>query len=813
MKKYNYLFPAFFITAFSLTVNAQSGGTLKGVVTDASTKEAEIGAIVYNISDKSHGVVSDINGNYQLSLTPGKDTIVCTIISMQPDTFIVSDGSQSTEHNFQLRSGSQQMETFVVSAGKYERKLEEITVSMEVMKPSLIDNKNSSNIKDALEQVPGLNILDGEPQIRGGSGFDFGVGTRVAILIDGLPALAGNGGALEWSFIPLENVEQVEVIKGASSVTYGSSALSGSINVRTAYAKENPVTMVSLSSGLYDEPSIPGTQWWKRTTGLNGLANFSNISFVHAQKFGQLDFVFGGMMKYDHGYIGPPPYNKNLPPSFNDTTVKNNQVGEHTGRFNFNLRYRPKNAPKLNYGVNGNFMQSSNNIVLIWANDSTGLYRAYPHTLTLQNHTMLYVDPFINYNSSNGLMQSFRTRYSYTNNSATNVDPVTDKKIPNITTLTNVIYSEYQVVKQINDGLNLTGGLIMDQTYSHSNFPYVGVLATNHLQNFAGFLQVDKKLWKVLNLSFGFREESYKMNDTTASYKPVFRGGLNLKLAKGTFLRASYGQGYRFPSIAEKYIYSNIGGLPIFPNPILQAESSTNIEIGIKQGFRINNFTGALDIAVFQQQYANTIEITYGLWEKHLDRFGNDSNTAGFKYLNTGDTRVQGIEISLPGEGRITKDLKVEILADYTYIIPQALQPNKVYATDSNYIGMTYTNSSTNTGNNILKYRFQDIGKIDLQVTYKKFSVGGDWRYYGFMQNIDTIFYVFDTQAGYGIKKYRDAHMGGINVVDARVSVQATKTLKVAFVVDNLLNLSYSLRPLKIEAPRSFALRLTYRVD
>ncbi|HWY97911.1 MAG TPA: TonB-dependent receptor, partial [Bacteroidia bacterium] len=465
------------------------------------------------------------------------------------------------------------------------------------------------------------------------------------------------------------------------------------------------------------------------------------------------------------------------------------------------------------YGVNGNFMQSSNNIVLIWANDSTGLYRAYPHTLTLQNQTMLYVDPFINYNSSNGLMQSFRTRYSYTNNSATNVDPVTDKKIPNITTLTNVIYSEYQVVKQINDGLNLTGGLIMDQTYSHSNFPYVGVLATNHLQNFAGFLQVDKKLWKVLNLSFGFREESYKMNDTTASYKPVFRGGLNLKLAKGTFLRASYGQGYRFPSIAEKYIYSNIGGLPIFPNPILQAESSTNIEIGIKQGFRINNFTGALDIAVFQQQYANTIEITYGLWEKHLDRFGNDSNTAGFKYLNTGDTRVQGIEISLPGEGRITKDLKVEILADYTYIIPQALQPNKVYATDSNYIGMTYTNSSTNTGNNILKYRFQDIGKIDLQVTYKKFSVGGDWRYYGFMQNIDTIFYVFDTQAGYGIKKYRDAHMGGINVVDARVSVQATKTLKVAFVVDNLLNLSYSLRPLKIEAPRSFALRLTYRVD
>jgi outer membrane receptor protein involved in Fe transport len=822
LRNNHYLLLAFFSIVNYITVNAQSQGTLKGTVTDGVTKEAIIGAVIYNVSDKTNGVVTDINGSYQLPLKPGTDTVICTIISMQPDTFIVTlEASASVVHSFIMTSGSQQMETYVVSAGKYERKLEEITVSMEVLKPSLIENKNSSNIKDALEQVPGLNILDGEPQIRGGSGFDFGVGSRVAILIDGMPALAGDGGALEWSFIPLENVEQVEVIKGASSVTYGSSALSGSINVRTAYAKDIPETMVSVSSGYYDEPSVPGTQWWANPLYFRKSiipkwnvwdANFSSTSFMHAEKMGQLDFVIGGMIKYDYGYIGPPVYNPRLPAAYNDTSVKNDGVGEKTGRLNFNLRYRPKNNAKINYGLNGNIMDSRSNRTLLWQNDSNGIYRAYPRTLTLLKQTMLYVDPFINYNSSNGWVQSFRTRYSYSENSATNQDLTTNKAVPDILTLTNVVYSEYQVIKQVNEGLNLTGGLIMDQTWSYNGLAYPGVLQTNHLQNFAGFLQVDKKLWEIVNLSIGFREESFKMNDTATTFKPVLRAGANIKLAKGTYLRASFGQGYRFPSITEKYIYSNIGGLPIFPNPGLKAETSTNAEIGIKQGFKINNFIGAFDLALFQQEYQNTIEITYGVWEKYIDQFGNSATKAGFKYLNTGNTQIRGIEASLPAEGKITEDIKIGILADYTYIIPQALQPNLVYATDSTYKGMTYTNASTNATNNILKYRFQTIAKIDLQVTYKKYSIGGDWRYYSNMQNIDTVFYELNGVGGYDIEKYRQTHTKGVNVYDARVAMQATKRIKAAFVIDNLLNASYTLRPLKIESPRTFAIRITYRV-
>ncbi|HEY4800597.1 MAG TPA: TonB-dependent receptor [Bacteroidia bacterium] len=798
------------IISFSSPLLAQNTGMLKGVVTDASDKSTIVGANIYDASDKSRVTASDVNGNYFLKMPPGKYRFVCFFVGMKSDTFnVVIEADKTSEHNIVMEPVATQLQTMVVSAGKYERKLEEITVSMEVVKPVLIENKNSTNIKGVLEQVPGLNILDGEPQIRGGSGFDFGVGSRVAILIDGLPALSGDGSALPWNFIPLENVEQIEVIKGASSVTYGSSALSGSVNVRTAYAKDEPVTKVAISSGLYDKPPVDSAKWWK------GVANFSNVSVLHAHKFGQLDLVVSAMAIYDHGFIGPPFRPTLRHNSWStDTTINDNQVGEKTGRFNFNLRYRPKKIPQLNYGVNGNFMRSSNNISLIWDNDSTGvyhsgiyssgLYRAYPFTMTLQEQTMFYLDPFINYFSDNGLTQSIRSRYSYTKNVATSSTSTTD-----LSTETSMAYAEYQISKKLKHELNITGGLISDQVFCHSGLTFKGVVPDNHLENYAAYTQLDKKFWEALNFSIGMREELFKMNDEKVIAKPIFRTGLNWKAAKATFIRCSYGQGYRFPSIKEKYIHSDIGGEAIFPNPQLLAESSWNAEVGIKQGFKINNFMGYIDAAAFWQEFANTIEITFGTWDRVMDASGNYNDVRGFKYLNTGRTRVKGFEISLPGEGKIFRDLKIDVLADYTFVLPQALQPNYIFATDSNQFKMSYITTSSDTTKYLLKYRFQHIAKVDLQLTYKKFFVGGDWRYYSFMQNIDEIFYILEPQAHYGIQQYRKENNKAINIFDARIGMEITKKIKLAFVVNNVFNKRYTLRPLKIEAQRTFALRLS----
>lgn len=802
MRKINYFLLILFCPVI---LNAQKSGTLKGFVKDSASRERIIGATVYATDDISGGVVADIQGSYELHLTPGKHTIVCSILGMNPDTLVMSinEGAEVV-HNFMLHSESTQMQTLVVSAGRYEQKLQDITVSMDVLKPELIENKNSTNITQVLDQAPGLNILDGEPQIRGGSGFDFGVGSRVAVLIDGLPALPGDGGRIDWSLFPLENVEQIEIIKGASSVTNGSSALSGSINIRTAYPTDIPSTTVSMYSGLYDSPPVAGAKWW------SGPANFSGVSFLHTQKIGQLDLVLGGMVLYDHGYIGPPAYQPLLSSTLNGTPISPSQMGEKTGRFNFGLRYHPKNIPRLNFGLNGNYAESSNVISLIWSNDSSGLYRAYPSSVILQDQKIFYLDPFINYTTNNGFEHSLHLRYFLTDNVETD----------NPSNKSNVEYAEYQCIKRFDElgGLNVTAGLVMNETYSHTDsLDYLGVQllqSTNTMQNYAAYTQLDKKFWGVLNLSAGFRDENFIINNGKNTSKPVFRSGMSLKISQGTFLRCSYGQGYRYPTLTEKYLTSQFSVLSIFANPNLQPETSWNAEIGIKQGFKIGNFMGFLDAAAFWQQYQNTIELTYGSWSKYPNPYvsGAYEYNNGFEYLNTGPTRVKGIDVSIAGEGKISRDIKIDILGGYTYTLPQAMNPSLVYATDSSNAKLSYQSTSSNTANNILKYRFQNIAKLNIELKYKTYFIGGDWVYYSYMQNIDEVFYSLATLASYGITQYRETHDKGINVFNSHIGLQVSKTLRIAFVVNNIYNLSYSLRPLKVEPPRTFAIRLTYRI-
>jgi len=783
---------------------AQSTGTLKGSVTDTVGRESLVGATVYDLNDLNIGEVTDVHGNYELHLSPGTHTIVCSVFGMKPDTFVVQiNTSEVTVHNFSMRFDGKQLQTFVVSAGRYEQKLQDVTVSMDVLKPNLIEDNNSTNITQTLALAPGLNMLDGEPQIRGGSGFDFGVGSRVAILIDGLPILPGDGGRIPWDLYPIENVEQIEIIKGASSVTNGSSALSGSINIRTAYPTDVPSTSVAIYSGIYDTPPITGSKWW------TGNADFSGTSFLHTEKIGQLDFVIGAMVEYDHGYIGPPVYEAYLGKG-NGIPISDNEMGEKTGRFNFGLRYHPKKISGLNFGLNGDFGESTNPISLIWDSIGSNLYRAYPNTVILQDQKMFYFDPYITYLSNNGFEHSLRARYFYSDNTETNNPSSTSK----------VFYGEYQCIKKFYElgGLNVTAGIVANETFSHTDSIYsLGVLlpvSDNSIRNYAAYAQLDKKFWSILNLSAGVRDENYITDNGKNNSKTVFRSGLNLKLAQATFLRCSYGQGYRYPSLTEKYLYSQFSDLSIFPNTNLLPETSWNAELGIKQGFKIGNFYGFLDAAGFWQEYQNTIELTYGAWSKTPNPYiqGYYNLGYGFQYLNTGPTRVRGIDISIEGEGEITKDFKIDILGGYTYLVPQALNPNLVYATDSAHSKLSYETTSSNTANNILKYRFQNIAKLDVELKYKKYSIGGDWTYYSNMQNIDTVFYQLTTLAQYGILQYREEHHTGVNVFDARVGLQATKRIKLSFVVNNLFNLSYSLRPLKIESPRTFAIRIGYKI-
>ncbi|MEO8149712.1 MAG: TonB-dependent receptor plug domain-containing protein, partial [Bacteroidia bacterium] len=304
---YKFLLLVIFIAPVSFSYG-QSTGTLKGLIRDADKKQPLIGASVFELENKSNAAVADVNGNYELKLNQGKHNLVCTYVGMLADTFNMEiDNNQVKQHDILLKLNSREMNVVVISASKYEQRLEDVTVSMQLIQPRMIESKNTVNIKTALEQSPGLTILDEEPQMRGGSGFSFGVGSRVATLIDGLPILTGDAGRTDWSFIPTENIEQIEIVEGASSVLYGSSALSGTINFRTRYPKDSNSTYIRSYTGFYSTPQNDSAKWW------DGAANFSGLNFSHAQKLKQSDLIVGGQLNYDHNYIGPYILDGSLP--------------------------------------------------------------------------------------------------------------------------------------------------------------------------------------------------------------------------------------------------------------------------------------------------------------------------------------------------------------------------------------------------------------------------------------------------------------------------------------------------------------------
>jgi iron complex outermembrane receptor protein len=117
--------------------------------------------------------------------------------------------------------------------------------------------------------------------------------------MDDLPVLQVDAGLPQWRDLPTENVSQIEVVKGASSALYGSTAMNGIINIRTAYPTSKPLTKVSLSGKLFDNPRDLNNKWW---TSKN-MPYESNLQLAHRQKFGKLDLVAGANLYSESSFM------------------------------------------------------------------------------------------------------------------------------------------------------------------------------------------------------------------------------------------------------------------------------------------------------------------------------------------------------------------------------------------------------------------------------------------------------------------------------------------------------------------------------
>ncbi len=740
---------------------------IEGTVTDQRSKEPLPGVNI--LVDGKAISAADNEGHFEVYVKPGTHTLGFRYISYRNKDITVNAVRGAIYKNVAMLPSELLLDQVVVSAGKREEALKNVTVSLDLIRADQIKSQQTITMDDALERASGISIIDGQPNIRGGSGYSYGAGSRVLILLNDMPILRADAGYPAWNYLPVENVDRVEIIKGASSVLYGSAALNGIINLHTAWPGDTFSLQAGFYNALYNKPA--GNDYTVFDT-LRENGQFIGVDTIQKElAWWQGDIPFySGMNVLVKAPIGHVDLVLGMDGYLEDSYLQGTYV--RRGRSNLSFRYRPEKSPWI-MGIHANFMKNRNASFFFWEDDSSGIYKPFSGTITHSNSTLYNFDPFVKYYGKRGWNHTLQGRY-FSSDIYTN-----DGK----GTLNDIWYGEYRSQKSFERiGLKTTAGIAVNANRVDAEL-YGNSIHSG--ENQALFFQMDKTFFGRLKMLAGLRWESNRIDQESRESKLVKRFGLNLAVTEYTFLRASYGEGYRFPTIAEKFVNTYVGALGIFPNAGLQSETGWSSELGLKQAYKIAGIQGFVDLAAFYSTYSNMMEFVFGVHDGNL----------GFSSQNVGDTEIKGVELMILGEGRVGKS-KISFNTGYTYIDPK-------YVNFDSTIAM-----SSSVDYNILKYRSRHTFKSNVTISRKHLEMSFHARYYSFMEAVDQIFEVLLP----GIGDYRKNNKHGEWVFDFSANYHLNHTVAFNLSINNVLSNVYSLRPGLMEAPRSISMGLNVNI-
>ena len=878
------------IFALSLFTGTAFGQMVKGHVYDAETHEPLPGVnITYKkINGDTNGTISDADGAYEIALPDGGIDLLFSYIGYENEQLplILRKGDTKTKDVY-MNIKTNLLGDVVVSAGRFEQKLSDVTVSMDLLKAGDIAKQAPTDLSSTLNTMPGVDINDKQPSIRGGNGWTYGVGSRSLVLVDGMSALSSGNGVINWNIVPLENIEQVEVMKGASSVLYGSSALNGVINIRTKRPGLTPTTSARAYVGVYDHPVHD---------------EYEGADVSHARRIGNFD-VSGGLNLFSDDGYRDQGYNRRL-------------------RLGGNMTYHHpmKEGKLLNYGFNFNYLADKYADFFIWRSP-VEVYQPSSIANMGRKGNTFYIDPFFNFtNPTNNTSHKIKTRFYYRGDNiidgssshkslddilgnmgsdAVTVNAYIDnikngdyspffpliqpilqgdlngivdgavnilngvfptattadycdliswvmnnnkENVPKGTDKNYTYYVDYQFNKKWDSGSQITAGATYEHMKSVSK-----TTGTHDSDNAALFVQYDQRFWDRLSVSAGVRAEYYRVDNhyreaetkilgTKVPFRPVFRAGLNYQLADYSFIRASIGQGYRNPSINEKYLRKDIGGVGIYPNLDIKPEKGYNAELGFKQGYKIGNFQGFVDVAGFYTEYKDMVEFQFGLFNNADYSMINSISDAirmlmdgkgfgiGAQFHNVSKAQIYGMEISTNGVYNFNKNTKLFYNLGYVYTEPRDADYKERNELEDTYSDALQMKEKSNTGK-YLKYRPKHTFKATVDFQWKRINLGANVAWKSKILAVDYLMlderekqqkdlmdYVrtilFGQSRGETLASYWKKHNTDYATVDLRFGVKATKEVAFQFMVNNLLNKEYSYRPMAVAAPRTFVLKM-----
>ncbi len=603
----------------------ESGGTLTGKITDAATGNPLSFVNVYLDSLKI-GSSTDGNGEFVIRLIPpGRYRLIAEYIGYETireeDVQIIS--GRLTSRSLSLVPSEVEGQEVLITATRKPQTAQMAPASIVVLKARELENRPVTTFDQALESVPGLSVhraagisvqslsIRGSSDVAGG-----GVGNRILLMVDGRPALTSDAGGAFWALVPTNFIDRIEVVKGAFSSLYGSTAMGGVVNVITSRPTYHSQGNLKFQYGFFENP-VSNQQYTEDLRLQSRMeANYSGAN-------GRFSYLFSASRQSSDGHSEQAAY-----------TFYNLY-----GKFFYNLN----NTRNLEVTLGGG--SAENDYPHAWLNTNQPLRVRSKYRDDLQDKQQFNLD--IHYWAVPNHRSKYSSRFYYYRTDATSQfnpdDP--DLLIPGNEPFgleTNSIGDKFGNITQfdmaIGDRNYLITGIDM-QIDKVASSPDSILYGRQQVNNFAVYAQNELKLHSKFTTTLGLRFDHNHLiaGKTISEFSP-----------KVSFLytptpevswRVLFGQAFRAPTIAERFFKVELGGGILFlQNPDLDAEQMNfSFESGLR--WRIHRNID-FDIAYYRYQYRDLI-----YWVDITQEF--NVSFPYFQVRNLNEALTQGIETTI----------------------------------------------------------------------------------------------------------------------------------------------------------------------
>lgn len=612
MKKLTILF----LLLPAVCLFAQSGSIKGKVITDKNEPLVNVNVMV---KGTQFGATTLRNGTFEITNVPfGECTLEVSLIGYAKKNVSLSLSTETKPVTIILTEEAIQGQQIIVSASKYEQRVQDLSVSTTVLTSDNISGKNYLTFDDALRFVPGIQMNLEQVSIRGSNGYSKGVGARVLLAVNGIPMYSGDTGDIVWELIPIADIEQIEIIKGPASSLYGSTAIGGVINIISKSSVNNPVTHFRSYFGGYDKPTYDIWKW------NNNIRTFYGLELTHSNSMENLSYTLSFKKFDDLGYR------------------QNGFSKRYLGYVKLNYDFTSENR----LTVFANFLNMNRGNFLYWKDSRNALVPKDDENGNIVKSNRLFTGLIYHHQFNDKVFAELKSSYYYTK-----FDGYGKEFTESIA---NLFRNELMTNMVLSDALVFTSGVEV----SNSAISSIKLFGSSKFFGVGAYSQIEYKGISKLITTLGVRWDYMKLDSLNSANAVTPKIGFNYKVSTDFILRASFGTGFRAPTPAEVFATTSISsGVSVKSNPDLKAEMSASFEVGALYNYSENL---SFDLALFQTEYKNFIE-------------ANLVDASTIQFINLSKARIQGIELNtnwslIPGELKLT--------AGYNYMWTRDLDKN-----------------------------------------------------------------------------------------------------------------------------------------